>query len=131
MDKNYWGFELRIDLGGCSLDKITSKENVAAFVKQLVQDIDMVAYGEPDIPNFGHGDKAGFSLNQWISTSNITGHFVNELLEVYLNIFSCKPFDKDIATELAIKYFEAKTVQTDFKVRKALAVDEIDCDCGC
>lgn len=118
-NNDYWGYELRIDLGGCSHDKITSRENVSNFVKQLVQDIGMVAYGEPDIPNFGHGDKAGFSLNQWISTSNITGHFVNELNEVYLNVFSCLTFDQDVATNLAVKYFEAKTVRTDFTTRKA------------
>jgi len=122
MNKNndYWGFELRLDLGECSFEKITDRNNVIAFVKQLVKDIDMVAYGEPDVPNFGHGDKAGFSLNQWISTSNITGHFVNELCEVYLNIFSCKPFDKQVAADLAEKFFEAKTCRQDFTVRKAL-----------
>lgn len=119
MNQEYWGYELRINLGGCSYEKITSKENVVAFVKKLVTDIDMIAYGEPDVPNFGHGDKAGFSLNQWISTSNITGHFVNELREVYLNVFSCKKFDVNVAIELATDYFGAETVSSDYTERKA------------
>ena len=81
-------------------------------METISKDIDMVPYGEPDVPNFGHGDKTGFSLNQWISTSNITGHFVNELCKVYLNIFHCKNFDKEVAINLAKRFWKQKLVVT-------------------
>lgn len=115
----FWGYHLSLDCGGCDYDKITSYDNVYNFVKQLVKDIDMVPYGEPTIPNFGHGNKAGFSLNQWIMTSNITGHFVNENNEIYLDVFSCKPFTKETVVNLVRQYFNNQTIVERYFERQA------------
>ena len=41
----YWGYHLILDCAGCDYDLMTSGENITAFAKQLVKDIDMVAYG--------------------------------------------------------------------------------------
>lgn len=115
----YWGYHAIIDLAGCNLNAITNYENIYNFAKQLVKDIDMVAYGEPQIVNFGSGDKAGYTLVQLIETSNICAHFVNEYCEVYLDVFSCKEFDPILVEELAARYFGAKTVRQAFIRRKA------------
>jgi S-adenosylmethionine/arginine decarboxylase-like enzyme len=110
MDERYWGYHAIVDAAGCDHELITSYDNVYNFAKQLVKDIDMVAYGEPQIVNFGSGDKAGFTLVQLIETSNICAHFVNELNEMYLDVFSCKSFDPAVVEQLVIKYFGAKSV---------------------
>lgn len=119
-DHRYWGYHAIMDAAGCNHNAITSYDNVYAFAKQLVKDIDMVAYGEPQIVNFGSGDKAGFTLVQLIETSNICAHFVNELDHMYLDVFSCKPFDERVVEDLVVKYFGAKTIRRAFIKRQAM-----------
>jgi S-adenosylmethionine decarboxylase len=119
MTETFWGYHAIIDAAGCDPEAIKDYDNVYTFAKQLVKDIDMVAYGEPQIVNFGSGDKAGFTLVQLIETSNICAHFVNELNEMYLDVFSCKPFDDKVVEELVVKHFDAKSLRRAFFKRKA------------
>lgn len=115
----YWGYHLILDIAGCDHEKITDYHNVYDFTKQLVKDIDMVAYGEPQIINFGSGNKAGFTLVQLIETSNICAHFVNENDTMYLDVFSCKEYDTSVVSALVKEYFGAKMIRPTFLVRQA------------
>ena len=119
MTERYWGYHAIIDAAGCDHEAITSYENVYNFAKQLVKDIDMVAYGEPQIVNFGSGDKAGFTLVQLIETSNICAHFVNELDEMYLDVFSCKPFDNQVVIDTVKEYFKTTNERVTYLCRQA------------
>ena len=116
----YWGYHLILDCAGCNHNAITDYDNVYNFSKQLVIDIDMVAYGEPQIVNFGSGDKAGFTLVQLIETSNICCHFVNELDEMYLDVFSCKPYDPQVVEDLVVRFFNVKSVRKAYLERQAV-----------
>jgi S-adenosylmethionine/arginine decarboxylase-like enzyme len=124
MSEQYWGYHAIVDAAGCDHAAITNYDRIYAFAKQLVKDIDMVAYGEPQIVNFGSEDKAGYTLVQLIETSNICAHFVNELDEMYLDVFSCKPFDPAVVEDLVVKYFGAKTLKLAFLNRKAGLIKE-------
>ena len=117
----YWGYHLVLDCAHCDPEAINDYDTIYKFTKQLVQDIDMVAYGEPQIVNFGSGDKAGYTLVQLIETSNICAHFVNELNEIYLDVFSCKPFDPEAVVSIVKKLFKTEKVETQFITRKAPA----------
>lgn len=92
-------------------------ENIKNFSNQLVKEIDMVPYGDPQIVNFGTGDKQGYTLVQLIETSNICAHFANELNAVFLDVFSCKEFDKDVVIRLVGEYFDAGDTQIYFNER--------------
>lgn len=119
-ETNYWGHHLVINAGKCDHNLISDGENIRNFAIQLVEDIDMVAYGEPQVVMFGSGDKAGYTLVQLIETSNICAHFVEEYNEVYLDVFSCKRFDINIVVSLVKKYFgENSIVETLYFDRKA------------
>ena len=124
MEENFWGWHAIVDAAECDIEKMTSYDNVYNFAKQLVKDIDMVAYGEPQIVNFGTGDKAGFTLIQLIETSNICAHFANENREIYLDVFSCKPYDEKIVEDLIVEYFGAKNLRRAFIKRKAGGTQE-------
>ncbi len=73
----------------------------------------MRAYGEPVIEHFAPDsfDAAGFTLLQLIETSNICAHFAENLGQVYIDIFSCRTFDNDVAETLCARYFEPTSVQ--------------------
>ena len=119
MTEQFWGYHAIVDASGCDHDAITSYDRIYAFVKQLVKDIDMVAFGEPQIVKFGSGDKAGITLVQLIETSNICAHFVNENDTMYLDVFSCKPYDDDIVVKLVAEYFGAKKIRRSYLTRQA------------
>lgn len=65
----------------------------------------MVPYGKPRVVMFGTGNKKGYTLVQLIETSNITGHFVEETDDMYLDVFSCKTFDQEIVRDTVNYYF--------------------------
>ena len=116
---DYWGYHLILDASGCDADSIRSKDNISAFVKDLVNKIDMVAFGEPIIEHFGDGNKQGYTLIQMIETSNISAHFVEENNTMYLDIFSCKPYDPVTAIEVVKEYFKTTNYRTAFLERLA------------
>jgi len=109
-----WGFHLVIDAVKCDLAAIKSKSTIAAFVKHLVKEIDMKAYGPPRIVRFGDGNKMGYTLVQLIETSNITAHFSEETGNAYLDVFSCKSFPPDTALNCIKKYFSPSHMKTRF-----------------
>jgi S-adenosylmethionine/arginine decarboxylase-like enzyme len=117
----YWGFESTHDCLNGDKSLITSKDNIIAFTKALVEAIDMKAYGEPLVVYFAEHDasKAGYSLVQLIETSSITGHFVDSTGEFYLNIFSCKNFDATVVNAVIQRYFKPENIKTKFYLRKA------------
>lgn len=115
----YWGYHLHLDCSGCNNEAIKSHQTIYDFTKELVKAIDMIAYGEPQIINFGSEDKAGYTLVQLIETSNIGAHFVNEYNHIYLDVFSCKIFDQKVVKQLVKKYFGAKKMRKTFMYRQA------------
>ena len=48
---------------------------------------------------------AGFTLLQMIETSNIAAHFAENIGQVYIDVFSCKAFDVEVALGICRKYF--------------------------
>jgi S-adenosylmethionine decarboxylase len=115
----YWGYHLMLDIAGCN-DNIKDKTKIAEFAKDLVERIDMIAHGEPIIEFMLPGDpKQGYSLVQLIQTSNITAHFIEPDYTAYIDVFSCKAFDKDIAKLCVKDYFDPSSIKEHFLHRQA------------
>jgi len=114
-----WGYHLLLDCKQGNLENISCKDNVTAFVKQLVNDIDMKAYGDLQIERFATHDpnKAGISFCQMIETSNITGHFVDLNGDFYIDVFSCKSYDSNTVLRLVQKYFNPANISMKFVER--------------
>tara|TARA_R110000868_G_scaffold131790_9_gene342065 strand:- start:819 stop:1184 length:366 start_codon:yes stop_codon:yes gene_type:complete len=115
----YWGYHLILDCGSCNPISIRSAETITRFAKHLVNDIDMVAFGEPTVVHFGTGNKAGFTLVQLIETSNICAHFVEETNDIYLDVFSCKPFNPSDVENIINDYFSPQRINKIFLNRQA------------
>jgi len=117
--EQYWGYHLALDCKNCNLTAITSAEVIKHFAKELVKEIDMVAYGEPQVVNFGSGNKEGYTLVQLIETSNICAHFANEDRAAYIDVFSCKPFPLTRVIDTVEKIFQPETIKTHYLLRQA------------
>jgi S-adenosylmethionine/arginine decarboxylase-like enzyme len=100
-----WGYHMVVDASRCKSEAIRDASTIASFARDLVTAIDMVAHGDPQVIHFGTGNKAGYTLVQLIETSNVSAHFVEETNDVYLDVFSCKLFDRQIVEEVFMKYF--------------------------
>ena len=81
----------------------------------------MVAYGEPVIEHFATHDpgKAGFSMVQLIETSNIAMHSVDRDNTMYLDVFSCKPFNNVTVMDTVKEYFGAEKMRVNYITRNA------------
>jgi len=114
-----WGFHLMMDAARCAPHKIRCANNIGLFTQTLVKEIDMVAYGAPQIVMFGDGNKKGYTLVQLIETSNICAHFCEETNDMYLDVFSCKTFDPAVVRLVVNEYFGNPLVKTMFVTRQA------------
>lgn len=120
-EAGFWGYHLVLDCKGCEIAKINDAEVLKAFVKTLVKEIDMKAYGEPLIQYFAEHcpQAAGYSLVQLIETSAISGHFSSLNGDAYLDIFSCKFFDVEKARGVVQKFLCPKNIRPLFLYRQA------------
>jgi S-adenosylmethionine/arginine decarboxylase-like enzyme len=110
-----------LDCAGCVNAKITDSDNIYKFTKELVRRIDMVAYGEPIIAHFATHDpqKAGYSMMQLIETSNIAMHAVDNDNTLYLDVFSCKPYNNQDVVDCVKEFFGADKVRVNYITRNA------------
>lgn len=111
MDQKVWGWHLSINASFCDLASMQDYNNVYNFTKKLVDKIDMVAFGEPQIVFFGSDEKSGYTMTQLIETSNICAHFSDGLNAIFLDVFSCKPFENDVVIELVKEYFGSPLIE--------------------
>lgn len=113
-DDSIWGQHLVLDLSGCPKETLISDSHIKEWVRELIIAIDMKAYGDPVIEHFAtHShDAAGYTVMQLIETSNICAHFAENLGQIYIDIFSCKRFNNDIAIDVCRKYFRPSNVKS-------------------
>jgi S-adenosylmethionine/arginine decarboxylase-like enzyme len=118
---NYWGKHLLVDAGNCDRESIKSEENIKAFLLDLVERIDMKAYGDPVLEHFATHDpaKGGYTFTQMIETSLIDGHLVDDTGDAYISIHSCKDFDPVDAINCINQFFKPKTVMHQIVYRQA------------
>jgi S-adenosylmethionine/arginine decarboxylase-like enzyme len=108
--KNCWGMLISVDLEGCDPEIIRNADKLKVFLKQIVKEIDMKAFGDPIVVHFGNNqDVFGYSIAQLIETSLISGHFAEKTNSAYLDIFSCKEFVPEAAAKFCKEFFKAKT----------------------
>ena len=109
-----YGFELIIDLHGCDVSKF-NRESLDGYFEKLCKAIDMQREdlhfwdyeGIPVEERPKEPHLLGTSAVQFIETSSIIIHSLDLLEAVYVNIFSCKPFDEKIAEEITKEWFGA------------------------
>lgn len=90
-----YGPHLHGDLADCNSDKMRDGEFIYLFMLDVVRVTGMNPIGSPhlDLYSGPHQEWAGFSATIHIQTSHITAHFF-AFGYVFLDIFSCRPFDR-------------------------------------
>lgn len=116
-----YGYELIMDLHGCDVSKFnrTSLDN---YFEKLCKAIDMKRAdlhfwddeGLPEEKRQTLPHTKGTSAVQFILTSSIVIHTLDLLEAVYINIFTCKPFERKVAEELTKEWFGANGCRAHF-----------------
>ena len=110
-----YGIELVLDLHNCDVEKFT-RPSISMYFERLCVLIDMQredlhfwddeGLSEEDKQTSPHTQ--GTSAVQFILTSSIVIHTLDQLRAVYINIFSCKEYDPDVAEKFSVEWFDAK-----------------------
>jgi S-adenosylmethionine/arginine decarboxylase-like enzyme len=118
VEKSVWGIASSFDIYNCNPDTIRDAEKIKQFVVELCDLIEMRRFGETVVVNFGEDERvAGYSMTQLIETSLISAHFANLTNTVYLDVFSCKPYDPAIVEDFALKFFGGSRCITNVNLR--------------
>jgi S-adenosylmethionine/arginine decarboxylase-like enzyme len=104
----YWGISSSIDLYECDLALMQDADAIRKFVVTLCDRIKMRRYGETQVVYFGDDPRVtGFSMTQLIETSLISAHFADASCAIYLDVFSCAPYEPEDVAKFAAEYFKA------------------------
>jgi S-adenosylmethionine/arginine decarboxylase-like enzyme len=107
-ETEYWGVSSSIDLYDCDLALMQNADAIREFVVILCDRIKMRRYGETQVVFFGDEPRVqGFSMTQLIETSLISAHFADASRAIYLDVFSCAPYDPEDVAKFAKEYFQA------------------------
>lgn len=119
--KKPYGFELIMDLHNCNVSKF-NRTSLRKYFTKLCKSIEMKKcelyfwddVGVPSEEKQTSPHTKGTSAVQFILTSTIVIHTLDLLKTVYVNIFSCKSFDRKIAEKLTKEWFDAKRLKSHF-----------------
>ena len=116
-----YGFELILDLHGCSSATFTRAQLDLYFTKlcdlinmekcevHFWDDVEVPIEEQQTLPQ-----TKGTSAVCFILTSTIVVHTLDLLEAVYVNIFSCKAFDSAAAAEFTENWFQAGSCKSTF-----------------
>lgn len=106
---NGWGVSSCIDLYDCDLQLMQDEDTIRRFVRELCDLIKMRRFGETQVVRFGDDPRVtGFSMTQLIETSLVSAHFADNSCAIYLDVFSCAPYDPEDAAAFAARFFHAR-----------------------
>ncbi len=115
-----YGYSVGMSVTGCNPQTFT-RDSIREFFRVLCKAIDM----EPEDLHFWdyEGDKSGYeqapahlrgiSAVQFIKTSTIIVHALDELQAVFIDLFSCKEFDYEVVEDLIAQHFQGEIVAVD------------------
>ena len=120
-----YGQELILDLHGCDAS-LFNRDDLTRFFRLLCKQIDMKAEALHFWDDVGVAREErqtephakGTSAVQFILTSTIVVHTLDLLGKVFINVFSCKPFDAAAAEAFCVEFFRAESVANSLVIER-------------
>ncbi len=116
-----YGYELILDIHKCDLETF-NRASIDDFFTDLCKEIEMEKCEVHFWDDVGviideqqtEPHAKGTSAVCFILTSTIVIHTLDLLKTVYVNIFSCKEYDPDVAAEFTKNWFNGEIINTNF-----------------
>jgi S-adenosylmethionine decarboxylase len=108
--KSNFGPHLMLDLSDCDLKRIGDLDFISNFLNTLPEKIGMVKITQPYVfPYSGAvAEDKGITGFVAIAESHVSIHTFVEKAYAFVDVFSCKPFDTEMARDLIIRAFISK-----------------------
>lgn len=114
-----YGKELILDLHNCNPETYKNREEIEELVLNLCIEIKVSRgdlhfwdyAGYPEEYKAAPAHLRGTSVVQFIKTSTIVIHTLDDLRQVYVNVFSCDSFSDKAVSKMVKEYFEGDIVQ--------------------
>ena len=94
-----------INLHDADRARLADPDSIRRFVPAVIAAIGMHAHGPLMIDRFGNDELEGWSAMQFIETSSITIHADEVFGRCFVDVFSCRRFDPDVAAAIAVMHF--------------------------
>jgi S-adenosylmethionine decarboxylase len=94
-----------IDLHGRDRERLADPDGLRRFVPAVIAAIGMRAHGPLHLERFGDAELEGWSAMQFIETSSVTLHADEVWGRCFVDVFSCRAFDAELAAATAVEYF--------------------------
>lgn len=111
------GYHLIIDAFKCNKEKLDNFVFIKEFLINLIKQIDMEILSGPYLSKAKGGEPPGITGVVVITTSHISIHTFTDTKHFWLDVFSCKEFDKDNVIKIIKKEFEMEKIRTRFLIR--------------
>lgn len=113
-----YGKELILDLHDCNIRMFNNRRRVKAYFIELCKLIDMEREdlhfwdyeGDPVGYKEAPPHLKGISAVQFIKTSSVVVHTLEDLRKVFINVFSCKDFNHAEVRKFTEKWFGGRVV---------------------
>ncbi|MEM5790730.1 MAG: adenosylmethionine decarboxylase [Candidatus Aenigmatarchaeota archaeon] len=113
-----FGPHLTLDLYGCNEEKLSDINFIYKILDELPEFMEMHKISHPQVVlhkgNPNSFDKGGISAFILIAESHISIHTFIGYGFASIDVFSCKPFDKEKIKNYLVKIFEAKKAEENF-----------------
>ena len=100
-----WGMLAAIDLHEGDRERLADPDSIRRCVPALIAAVGMRAHGPLLLERFGDDELEGWSALQFIETSSITVHADEVFGRCFIDVFSCRPFDPDVAAAIVAEHF--------------------------
>ena len=119
-NKEFLAISTTIDVKNCDQSIIKSAANIQDYVIQLCKLIEMERVGDCQITIFGkdNDDYSGFTMVQLIQTSLISAHFNTMTNTAYIDIFSTKVYNANLACKFTLDFFKGEESEYKVHIRK-------------
>lgn len=110
-EATFFGPHLTLDLNGCNPEKLSDFDLVFDILDQLPGKIGMTKITQPYVFKYSGlvPEDKGITGFVVIAESHISIHTFQDKNYVFIDLFSCKPFDTEYAKKYLVEVFEAKT----------------------
>jgi len=108
--KSYFGPHLMLDLSECNQERINDLDFIFNFLNTLPDKIGMIKITQPYVfPYSGKiPEDKGITGFVVIAESHLSIHTFVDKGYAFIDLFSCKPFDTDVARDLIVEAFASR-----------------------
>ena len=118
-DLNVYGLHSSVDIYNCDPAIIHDAVMIKLYLIQLCELLELHHSDDSHSIKFNSDNKTeGYSIVKHIETSVITGRFANLKNTAYIDIFSCKYFDPEVAAHFTVSYFNGSDYSLNVTFRK-------------